>query len=80
MSKFTSHDKLTAVSRYLNGNESYKTIVESIGAAKLLVITWVKLFGAQEIDVFKKGYTNYSNQLKLHVVKNHHYALLMIKD
>lgn len=68
MSKYTADDKLTAVARYLTGNESYKTIAESIGAAKSLVITWVKLFEAQGIDAFKKVYTNYSSQFKLDVL------------
>ena len=68
MSKFTVHDKLTTVSRYLNGNESYKTIAESIGTTKSVVITWVKLFEAHGTNAFKKGYTNYSSQFKLDVL------------
>ena len=32
MSKYTVEVKLQAVERYLTGNESYKTIAESIGA------------------------------------------------
>ena len=68
MSKFTVEDKLKAVERYLTGNESYKTIAESIGALKSLVINWVKLFEAQGEEGFKKGYTSYSSQFKLDVL------------
>lgn len=68
MSKYTVEDKLKAVERYLTGNESYKTIEESIGAAKSLVITWVKLFEAQGAEGFQKRYTSYSSQFKLDVL------------
>ncbi len=68
MSKYTVKDKLQAVERYLTGNESYKTIAESIGTARSLVITWVKLFEAQGENGFKKGYTSYSVKFKLDVL------------
>ena len=68
MSKYTVEVKLQAVERYLTGNESYKTIAESIGAAKSQVITWVKLFEAQGEKGFKKGYTSYSSGFKLDVL------------
>ena len=68
MSKYTVEDKLQAVERYLNGNESYKTIAECIGADKSQVITWVKLFEAQGEKGFKKGYTSYSLGFKLDVL------------
>lgn len=47
MSKYTVDIKLKAVGRYLTGNESYKTIAESIGVDRSQVITWMKLFKAQ---------------------------------
>ncbi len=68
MSKYTVEVKLQAVERYLTGNESYKTIAESIGTVKSLVITWVKLFEAQGEKGFKKGYTSYSSGFKLDVL------------
>ena len=68
MSKYTVDIKLQAVERYLNGNESYNTIAESIGATKSQVITWVKLFEAQGEKGFKKGYTSYSFEFKLDVL------------
>ncbi|QNK89841.1 transposase [Sporosarcina sp. resist] len=60
MSKYTVEVKLQAVARYLTGNESYKTLAESIGADKSLVINWVKLFEAQGERGFKKDYASYS--------------------
>lgn len=68
MSKYTVEVKLQAVKRYLTGHESYKTIAESIGTAKSLIITWVKLFEAQGEKGFKKGYTSYSVGFKLDVL------------
>jgi len=68
MSKYTVEIKLQAVERYLTGNESYKTIAESIGTTKSQVITWVKLFEAQGEKGFKKGYTSYSSRFKLDVL------------
>lgn len=69
MSIYTVEIKLQAVERYLAGNESYKTIAESIGTSKSQVITWVKLFEAQGEKGFKKGYTSYSSRFKLDVLK-----------
>lgn len=68
MSKYTLEVKLQAVKRYLTGNESYQTIAESIGVAKSQVITWVKLFEVQGEKGFKKCYTSYSSEFKLHVL------------
>ncbi|WP_342505848.1 IS3 family transposase [Sporosarcina sp. FSL K6-2383] len=68
MSKYTVEVKLQAVERYLTGNESYKVIAESIAADKSLVITWVKLFEAQDENGFKKSYTSYSVRFKLDVL------------
>ncbi|MFB5085975.1 IS3 family transposase [Psychrobacillus sp. PGGUH221] len=69
MSKYTVEVKLEAVERYLTGNQSYKTIAESIGAAKSQVITWVKLFEAQGEHGFQKDdYTSYSSAFKLDVL------------
>lgn len=68
MSKYTVEVKLQAVERYLTGNESYKTVAESIGATKSQVINWVKLFEAQGERGFKKGYTSYSSGFKLDVL------------
>ena len=68
MSKYTVEVKLQAAKRYLTGRESYKTIAESIGTAKSLVITWVKLFEAQGENGFKKSYTSYSVGFKLDVL------------
>lgn len=44
LSKFTAKEKLQAVQRYLNGNESYKDIGQSIGVNKKSIIIWVKQY------------------------------------
>lgn len=69
MSKFTVEIKLNSVKRYLSGKETYKEIAESIGSTQAQIITWVKLFEAQGIKGFEKGYTTYSVRFKLDVLK-----------
>ena len=68
MSKYTVKVKLQAVERYLNGNESYQTIAESIGATKSQIFNWVKIFEVQGKRGFKKSYTSYSSEFKLDVL------------
>ncbi|WP_455709814.1 transposase [Lysinibacillus xylanilyticus] len=69
MSKYTAEKKLQAVQRYLNGNESYKDIGQSIGANKKLIIIWVKQYEHNGLDAFIKRCTNYTQQFKLDVLK-----------
>ncbi|MBT2737758.1 helix-turn-helix domain-containing protein, partial [Bacillus sp. ISL-7] len=69
MAKFSAKDKLAAVQRYLQGNDSYRTIGASIGAASSLVITWVKQYEENGVEAFVKSYTSYSTQFKLDVLK-----------
>ena len=44
MAKFSAEEKLQAVARYLNGNESYRTIGKSIGVNHKAIQKWVKQF------------------------------------
>ncbi|SFJ91260.1 hypothetical protein SAMN05518846_106266, partial [Brevibacillus centrosporus] len=44
MAKFTVEDKLEAIRRYLNGNESFACIASSMGTVKSEVIKWVQLY------------------------------------
>jgi transposase len=69
MAKFSVEDKLAAVYRYLQGNDSYRTIGDSIGAASSLVITWVKQYEENGVEAFVKSYTSYSTEFKLDVLK-----------
>jgi hypothetical protein len=42
MVKFNTEDKLEAIQRYLQGNDSYHTIGDSIGATHYTIMNWVK--------------------------------------
>jgi len=69
MAKFSADDKLMAVHRYLQGNESYETIGASIGSGSSLVKTWVKQYEENGVEAFEKSYTSYSTEFKLDVLK-----------
>lgn len=69
MTKFSTEDKLAAVRRYLNGNESFAVISSSIGTAKSEVIKWVQHYQYHGVEAFMKSYTGYSVQFKLDVLK-----------
>lgn len=65
MAKFSAKDKLAAVECYLQGNDGYRMIGASIGAASSLVITWVKQYKEIGVEAFEKSYISYSTQFKL---------------
>ena len=68
MAKFTAEEKLQAVLRYMNGNESFKTIAQSIGADEKNIRVWKKQYEHNGAEAFVKRYTNYSAQFKLDVL------------
>lgn len=68
MAKFTSEEKLTAVQRYLEGQGSYASIGESMGACKAEVMNWVKQYEQNGVDSFIISYTSYTAQFKLDVL------------
>ena len=68
MAKFTAEEKLEAVLRYLNTNESYLSIAKSLGTDKMSIIKWVKQYEYHGEEAFIKRYTNYSAQFKLDVL------------
>ncbi|HDR4905863.1 TPA: IS3 family transposase [Bacillus cereus] len=68
MTKFNSEQKINAVIRYQNGNESIWDIAKSFGANYEVVRMWVKQFESHGIHAFKKGYTSYSMEYKLDVL------------
>ncbi|MEI4769719.1 IS3 family transposase [Psychrobacillus sp. FJAT-51614] len=70
MAKFTEEQKLKAVQSYLLGKESYHGIAERIGIDHKSVIKWVALFKEHGMEGLKlRGYTIYSNEFKLDVLK-----------
>lgn len=68
MAKFTLEDKLDAVKRYLNGNESSNEIAKSLGTDNKAILNWVKQYEYNGIKAFIKRYTNYTQQFKLDVL------------
>ncbi|USG63678.1 IS3 family transposase [Brevibacillus ruminantium] len=68
MAKFTTEEKLSAVLRYLEGDESYASIGASIGVSDYMVRNWVLQYEHQGKDAFVKSYTSYSAQFKLDVL------------
>ena len=68
MTKFTFEDKLNAVSRYLNGAESYQTIGDSIGAGTLTIRKWVNLYQYHGVEALVKSYTVHTVEFKLNVL------------
>ncbi|MEG0386119.1 MAG: transposase, partial [Solibacillus sp.] len=69
MAKFSTEEKLQAVARYLNGNESYRTIGKSIGVTHKAIQKWVKQFEYNGVNAFNKRCTKYTQQFKLDVLK-----------
>lgn len=69
MAKFTAEDKLQAVERYLDGNESSYEIAKSIGTDNKAILKWVKQYEYNGVDAFVKSYTNYTQEFKLDVLK-----------
>jgi transposase-like protein len=69
MAKFNTEDKLAAVQRYLEGNESYRSIGVSIGTSESVVMNWVAQYKHHGVKgICKKSYTSYSSQFKLDVL------------
>ena len=54
MAKFTAEEKLQAVKRYLNGNESSSEIAKSWVLTIQLFITWMKQYEYHGVEAFDK--------------------------
>lgn len=52
MAKFTVEDKLPAVDRYLNGNESSYEIAKSVGTNHKAILKWVKQYEYNGVEAF----------------------------
>lgn len=68
MAKFSVEEKLKVVLRYLNGNESARSIAREIGVMHRNLLTWVKQYEHNGEEAFVKQYTNYTAQFKLNVL------------
>jgi len=68
MAKYTVEDKLQAVERYLNGNESANKIAKSLGTDKQAIFKWVKQYEYNGAEAFIKPYTNYTLTFKMDVL------------
>jgi transposase-like protein len=68
MAKFTAEEKLQAVARYLNGNESYREIGKSLGIDFRHIYKWAKQFEHNGVEAFIKQCTSYTQQFKLDVL------------
>jgi len=68
MAKFTAEDKLQAVQRFLNGNESSYELAKSLGTDNKAILKWVKQYEYNGVEAFVKSYTNYTQQFKLDVL------------
>jgi len=68
MAKFNAEEKLEAVNRALNGNESYLSIAKSMGVDDKSIHKWIKQYEYNGVKAFIKRYTNYTTQFKLDVL------------
>lgn len=68
MAKFSAEEKLKVVLRYLNGNETARSIAREIGVMHRSLLTWVKQYEHNGEEAFVKQYTNYTAQFKLDVL------------
>ncbi|PID23323.1 IS3 family transposase [Sporosarcina sp. P7] len=72
MRKIHVEDKIQAVKRYIEGNESLREIAQSIGIDKSEIRYWVQRYRYHGENGFKKPCTSYSVQFKLDVI---HYMI-----
>lgn len=68
MTKYTNHQKLEAVTRFQNSNESVNGIAKSLGIPLTVVQNWIKQFEYHGLAAFEKSYTTYSAQFKMDVL------------
>ncbi|MDC2865659.1 IS3 family transposase [Bacillus sp. BP-3] len=68
MRKFSESEKLAAVQRYVDGNESCKTIANTLGMDKSDLLLLIKRYEYHGVKAFIKSYTTYSKQYKLDVL------------
>ena len=68
MAKMSAEEKLAAVQRYLNGNESSRAVAADIGISHRYLLTLVKQYEHNGVEAFVRRYTNYTKAFKLDVL------------
>ena len=69
LGKFTTEEKIKAVQRYLEGNESCRSIANEIGVHHSKLQFWLRRHEHHGEEAFSKNYTSYSLQYKLDILK-----------
>lgn len=70
MAKFTVEQKMDAIHRYENGGESLNSIAKSFGMSNTETIDlWIKKYQYHGLDAFKRGYTKFTFEDKLNILK-----------
>lgn len=68
MSKVNTEQRIQAVERYINGNESMNQIAKNIGVSSVVLRGWIRLYEAYGSEAFLKSYTNHSAEFKMDVL------------
>jgi len=68
MAKVSVEQRIQAVQRYLNGNETLIEIANDIGVTAQIVSEWVRRYQKNGVETFLKSYTNYSADYKMNVL------------
>ncbi|SDB59349.1 helix-turn-helix domain-containing protein, partial [Lysinibacillus fusiformis] len=68
MTKVSVEQRIQAVQRYLNGNETLIEIANDIGVTAQIVSEWVRRYQKNGVETFLKSYTNYSADYKMNVL------------
>ena len=69
MGRFVTEEKFLAVQAYLTGKESYRDIAQRIGTHHKSVVKWVSLYQLHGMEGLIRGYTTYSKEFKMDVLK-----------
>jgi len=68
MAKVSVEQRIQAVQRYLNGDESMSEIAKDIGVTDRVVGDWIRRYQKNGVEAFLKSYTNYSADYKMNVL------------
>ncbi len=69
MTKYSLETKLSAVTAYLNGVESFKDVAQKHCVDMTMLKKWVAKFKRHGLAGLQKTYTNYSFEFKMDVLK-----------
>ena len=68
MGRMSPEDKLAAVQRYVNRKESSRTVAADFGISHRYLLTLVKQYQNNGVEVYVRRYTNYTKAFKLDVL------------